>query len=527
MISKVELVAMSRGTLLLHRLVVEPRGMMGRAAVELELRLNTRRNLGRVYRRIDDYLTGQQRRPVAGGGGTSVMDAAALLDPFEAPRKPSEPQRLRIERGRDALARHGVAGHVADALCDYLAAAPDAEVGRIRPRAFARRLRFDEREVLRACLRGVSEGLLLLLWDVICPRCQVPASVEQSLENLREHQHCEACDIGYDADFGRSVEVVFRVHPEVRDSEMGTYCIGGPGHTPHVLAQVRLAPGERFELELTLDEGQYYVSGKQLPSSYGFRVSPNGSLRAWELSLGTDPPASTKRVMAMGHQRVVLSNDHDVEIVARVERSSARDDAMTAAEVVTSRLFRELFPGENLEQGQLVSVNRVALLLVELSDAWRDDDEAAAFARLNELTLKVDEVVSERGGAVVKIHGDGILTAFHDTGAATEAALDLLVGVGDLPARLALHGGATMVTSINDRLDYFGRVVRQVASLLALGERGELVLGEPIYADPGAAVLLASTSASRRIVVGDGVVGQALRCDDAATAELEPTPVMS
>ena len=51
-------------------------------------------------------------------------------------------------------------------------------------------------------------------------------------------------DSNYDLDFANSVEMIFRVHPEVREADLGVYCIGGPSHSPHVVAQVRVGAGE-------------------------------------------------------------------------------------------------------------------------------------------------------------------------------------------------------------------------------------------------------------------------------------------
>ena len=54
---------------------------------------------------------------------------------------------------------------------------------------------------------------------------------ERAIKALREHGHCEACNIDYTLDFARSVEAVFRVHPSIREAELGVYCIGGPAHS--------------------------------------------------------------------------------------------------------------------------------------------------------------------------------------------------------------------------------------------------------------------------------------------------------
>src|SRR5207302_10107944 len=138
------------------------------------------------------------------------------------------------------------------------------EVARIRPLALARRLRLDPEQVVAACLHGTREGLLVLLWDILCPVCRIPSEVKDTLRLLREHGRCEACNLDFDLDFANSVEMIFRAHPDVRTTELATYCIGGPAHSPHVVAQVRVAPGERMQLDLELPEGAYRMRGPQL-----------------------------------------------------------------------------------------------------------------------------------------------------------------------------------------------------------------------------------------------------------------------
>src|SRR5439155_7967857 len=141
-----------------------------------------------------------------------------------------------------------------------------------RPLVLARRLGVDAEAMVSACLHGAREGLLVLLWDILCPVCRIPSEVQDTLRALREHGSCEACNLDFDLDFANSVEMIFRAHPEIRDTEVGTYCIGGPVHSPHVVAQVRISPTERIELELGLTEGAYRLRGPQLPHAFDFRV---------------------------------------------------------------------------------------------------------------------------------------------------------------------------------------------------------------------------------------------------------------
>src|SRR5262249_17394526 len=156
---------------------------------------------------------------------------------------------------------------------------------------------------------------------------------------------------------------------EVRATELGTYCIGGPAHSPHVVAQVRLAAGERIELELALSEGAYRLRGPQLPFVFYFQVEPGASANRGGVPLPPGPEPELPRLLRTGAQLLVLFNEHDQELLVRVERTAPRSDALTAARASALALFRQLFAGEVLSAGQLVSVATVTLLVARLEDA--------------------------------------------------------------------------------------------------------------------------------------------------------------
>src|SRR5262249_8689797 len=269
-----ELAPRPGGSTLTHTIRVEPSGVLGRTIAAVELGVKMRRALDRVYRRIDAAIT-----------------SPLLVDPFEEPARLTAAQRRPLDRGLDRLVERGVAPAVAERLGDFLTVAPPQEVARIRPLALARRLGLDGDAVVAACLHAAHEGLLVLLWDLLCPICRRASQIKDTLRALEEHGRCEPCNLDYPLDFAHSVDLVFLAHPALPEADTGTYCVGGPAHAPPVAAQVRLAPGERLELELTLAEGAYRVRGPQLPVAIEFRVQSGAGLTRWELDLAKVSPA--------------------------------------------------------------------------------------------------------------------------------------------------------------------------------------------------------------------------------------------
>lgn len=493
------------GTTLTHRLRVEPRGRLLRLAARWGVGKALKRDFGRVYRRIDAAVTGSLGR-------------VATLDPFEPPPALAEPRRRRLDELLAALTARGNDPEVVARLGAFVAEAPDPELARIRPIALARRLGLPEEAVIVACLHGASLGLFVLLWDLLCPVCRIPSEVKETLRVLAEHGRCEACHLDYDLDFSHSVELIFRAHPQVRDADTNTYCAAGPAHSPHVVAQVRLAAGERLELDLGLSEGAYRLRGPQLGWTFDFQVRPGATARRSDLGLAHGPPPGLAASLDAGTQTLGLFNDADCPLVVRVERVVPRDDALTAARASTMAVFRELFPAEVLAPGRLVSVANVSLLVTALdrraTTLYGSLGDARAFAVLHEQYRLTDGVVRREGGAVIKTVGEGVLAAFADPDAAVRAGLLIPLALArgettrDLRVRGAAHRGPAMAATVNDRLDYFGITIHQALQALAAAPPGALVLTRSVAADPQVAARLSAL----------GVVGAVL--DDA----LPPRP---
>jgi serine/threonine protein kinase/class 3 adenylate cyclase len=474
------------GTLLAHRVRLEPRGLVGRTAAAVQVGIQGRRALDRIYRRVDAFLAGR-------------LGDRAVADAFEKPAALSAARSRRLQQLLDRLIDRGIAPPVVESLGAFLAQAPAQEVARIRPLALARRLGLDANQVVAACLHGAREGLLVLLWDILCPICRIPSDVKDTLRALREHGQCPACNQEFELDFASSVELIFRAHPEVRDAELATYCIGGPAHSPHVVAQVRLRPGERMELDLALAEGAYRLRGPQLPAAHELRVHPAAPAGRWEVNLARLPGPAGPPLLRSGRQSLALTNDTDQELLLRLERTAPRDDALTAARASALALFRELFPEETLSPGQLISVATVTLLVTDLeraADLYEELGDARAFALVHEHFLVLEERIRREGGALVKTLGEGVLAAFGETAAAVRVGLDLQGLLAerpvtwDLRVRVAVHRGPALAATINDHLDYFGSTVSQAMKVLERTRGGELILSQAVAADPQVAALL-------------------------------------
>ena len=460
------------GTRVNQTLKVVPRNWFGGLLAKLTLGRNTPKSFLRVYRQIDDWLI----RP---------ENAKSSADAFGTRAAMTATCRVRLSERLEHLTQRRIDPAVVETLRQFLEHASDPEVARIRPLMFAERFQLPPKDVIDACLFAAKEGILTLLWDILCPTCRIPADVQETLGTLKDHGYCPSCDLRYEIDFASSVELIFRSHPEVRTAETRTYCIGGPAFSAHVVAQTRLMPGERFEMELLLTEGSYRLRGPQLPFAVDMRVSAATGVTRFELPLLRPPLPNSVPTLRHGHQVLTVFNNTARELQVRLERTADRSMALTAAAAASIPVFREMFPNEVLAPGQIVSVTNITLLMAEICGAnelYQSLGDGPAFGKIRTRLLHVDETIKSHGGAIVKIVGDGVLATFQNSDSAIEAITALLTSANETqPLRMALHRSSALVTTLNDRLDYFGEALHLLRTMLQMAEANELILTASVF----------------------------------------------
>ena len=472
------------GTRVRNVVTIEPRRWIARIASKWEMGVVYKRKLGKVYRRLDAIL--------ASGPSPGV-------DPIAPEVVLATDARARLEKGRVELTA-STDERGADAIINYLERASDQDVARIRPLELAQKFGVPEHNVVEAALHATRLGLVEMVWDVICPSCKIPSNVVDSLAKIEEHASCKACNLDYRVDFSRAIELAFRAAPAIRDVSTETFCVGGPGNFPHVVAQIRLQPNERFVLPLSLPTGYYVVRSAQLPGEYEVRVVAAGGVRRVDIALGKP---TTIPALTAGDQLITFGSTEDHEIVVRVERAGDRAFALTAARAMATSTFRELFPDQQLAPGRLMAITQTTLVVAQLDDAaalFQRLGDAKAFPVASQFFELAAALAKVHGGTIVKTFGGMVITAFDRPTAAVEAALALQARVSAHPLTsklqcgVAVHRGPMMALTHAGRLDYFGQNVERVIELLPRVPAGAIGLTEVACRDIGIAERLADRS---------------------------------
>ena len=179
--------------------------------------------------------------------------------------------------------------------------------------------------------------------------------------------------------------------------------------------------------------------------------------------------------------------------LAIVERVAWSDQAVTAAEVTSLQLFRDLFSREVLRPGVQLSVGTMTMVFTDLKNSTqlhREIGDAPAFGRVLTHFEILKAAVAEEGGGIVKTMGDAIMAVFPRPVAALRAMARARAawptrrhsrsraGVTVPPSSLqplalkaGIHSGPCLAINQNDRLDYFGTTVNLTARLCGLSGR--------------------------------------------------------
>lgn len=387
---------------------------------------------------------------------------------------------------------NGLGEHLADLVLHGMA----ADLSRVRPKALAAELGVPPRAATEACLAGVKTGLLGMRWDLLCPNCRGAKASVATLAELPHGAHCASCNIDYDRDFERNVELTFAPAPAVRPLPDGSFCLSGPLATQHVAVQVLLGSGERRTVAVDLPPGPYRLRtlhpGRFVEVDHKSGAFPN--LRITESGVerldDADEPGS-----------VTFVNDAGFELAALIEDRSWARDTLTAPEVISLQAFRDLFTEATLRPGDDAGISQVALLFTDLRGStalYERVGDGTAYNLVREHFTLLAAIVRDHDGAVVKTIGDAVMASFDDPAQAVRAALAMQAGIAssaqgseDLVLKVGVHAGPSVVVTLNDRLDYFGSTVNMAARLQGQSAGEDIVLSHAVAADPAVQEIVA------------------------------------
>jgi adenylate cyclase len=277
----------------------------------------------------------------------------------------------RLQQLQGALVSSGAVPEVAERLVNHLRLADDLTVATIRPYELADCWQEPRRDLLEACLLGTRVGLLDMRWDLLCPMCRGAKVSADHLADITQEVHCEVCHINYTANFEQSVELTFYPNARIREITASEYCVGGPGVTPHIEVQQLLAPGEMRTVQGHLPHGRYRMRTISLQQNQHFRVRDGADDRLTLRATAVDNWPTDEPYIRPGAE-LMLVNNTDEEQLFVVEHLAWSDQSVTAADVTTQQVFRDLFSSEALRPKEQIAIGSLTFVFTDLRawDGW-------------------------------------------------------------------------------------------------------------------------------------------------------------
>jgi len=411
--------------------------------------------------------------------------------------------RRRLEALIGELDRDPASHGLAPKLADYLLHAPDLALRGIRPLAMAQFWHATETDTVELFLAAHRRGILGMGWDLLCPRCRGAKSRVEHLHDLPKGAHCSSCNIDYDRDFTRNVELTFHPEPWLRTLPEGELCMLGQGSTPHVKLQAEVAAHSSKNFAVTLQPGRYRFrtvepGGEADADIGGDGLIPEVSIRGGDIFLAK--PGRRHELLA--------HNDTDRPLFFVIEDRNWARDALTGESVIAMPAFRRLCPEQLLRPGDDVEIGRVAIVFTDLQGSTKMYEElgdATAYHLVRDHFAFLSERVQRHNGFVVKTVGDAVMAAFHDPADAVRAVLSIQDEVasfnrgrsdGGIVLKLGLHLGPCIAVTAGDVLDYFGSAVNTASRLEHQCGGGEVIISEAVLADPEAREALKGRAAT-------------------------------
>ena len=444
------------------------------------------RDLRRIVAHAAEYLRGQ-------------TDVILPKLPAHAPNE--DPLRAGLEK----LRASGQAPELVARLETFLRTAPDVELAHIRPLAVARAWQREGWEVAALFLHATRSGLLDLSWEVLCPNCRASRTPVVTLRQLHRTAHCDVCQIVYDAQFDKSVELKFAVNTAVRPREERIFCLAGPGGTPHVVSQLWLEPGEERVCPWPAPPRALRLRSAQVTGAVTIEAHEGAAPGTQLAIVGEAKGFRLQREPGGPEAQARMTNPNPFPIQLSLEQIGWGDDILTAARATNWQEFRDLFASEVISPNEDITVGSQVVLFTDLCGStamYHGLGDAPAYARVRDHFAVSSSAVRAHHGAVVKTIGDAVMATFSrvDEGLAAVREMHRAIsaagnGAQPLALKTSLHVGPCLAVNANERLDFFGTTVNLAARMVGCCEGGDLALSDELFRRPETRPFLESCAA--------------------------------
>ena len=432
-------------------------------------------------------------------------DGPALIPGWSAEDLVEPAARQRLDALAAELARDPASHGLVPNLVDFLRHAPMVALRSIRPMALAALWSVPADHAVELFLAAARNGILAMGWDLLCPRCRGAKSRVSRLNELPKGAHCSSCNIDYERNFSRNVELTFHPEPWIRPLPDGELCLLGQGTVRHVKFQAEVAARSAKSFDLSLAPGPYRFRTVEAGAEADGEIGADGAIPTL-VARGSDILLEG----ASGSDVLAVRNESDRPLVFVVEDRNWAQDALTGERVIAMPAFRRLCPEQLLRPGDNAEIGWIAIMFTDLQGSTKLYDalgDATAYNLVRDHFAFLSDRVQRNHGFVVKTVGDAVMAAFSRPDDAVRAALAIQDDVASFNSargggksatpivlKLGLHAGSCVAVTTGEALDYFGSVVNTASRLEHQCRGGEVIISDALLADPEAREALAGRS---------------------------------
>lgn len=413
---------------------------------------------------------------------------------------------------------------VVEAFGKFIQTADDLSLFRINPLSYATEHGISEQQAIDLFLHATRAGILEFSWGVHCPACKGFLTAASSLKSLASSKHCSLCDQEALVDDG-TVEITFTAAPAARDirfhhaEQLEFVRDVVPGHfspslvfpegfresvRSHVRASTLIRPGATATLTAELEEGRPYAVAAPMQHAWCRVLAQHGAASDLHVEIAEAGAAPAKAFLAPG--KVTFEVHNCLTTAMHVGFIEVPTDGferkllpfLTAKRLVSTQTFRDLFRAESIPSGAGLSFKSMTLLFTDLkssTELYSRVGDVRAYELVSQHFAVLQDIIAQRGGAMVKTIGDAIMATFPEPAPALEAAIAMTrdvqkVGNGELQLKVGLHTGPCIAVELNERLDYFGQTVNIAARVQGVAEANEICVTDPVIEAPSAPALV-------------------------------------
>jgi class 3 adenylate cyclase len=443
-------------------------------------------------------------------------DGSALVPGWSARDMVEPAVRERLDALAAELARDSASHDLAPNLIDFLRHAPIVDLRSIRPLALARLWTVPPDHAVELFLAAARKGLVAMGWELLCPRCRGAKSRVSRLQDLPKGAHCSSCNINYERNFSRNVELTFHPEPWIRLLPDGEMCMLGQGSARHIKLQGEVAPRSAKTFDLSLAPGPYRFRTVEAGAEVDRDIGADGVIPEL-VARGDDILLEG----ASGRNELAIRNESDTPLVFVVEDRNWTKYALTGERVIAMPAFRRLCPEELLRPGDNAEIGWIALMFTDLKGSTELYDalgDAPAYNLVRDHFSFLSDRVQRNHGSVVKTVGDAVMAAFSRPDDAVRAALEIQDDVASFNSargggatttpivlKLGLHAGPCIAVTTGDVLDYFGASMNIAARLEHQCRGGEVIVSDAIANDGAARAAFADRTHLAEMAILRGV----------------------